>query len=95
MIQLDLNNPEFQANLLALPQQEPWAVLKTLRMLQARMQSAALARAGQHRSAAEQIEYWAALGQQVAGVLDPDETDQALTTAREVLSILKALDQQG
>ena len=35
MIQLDLNNPEFQANLLALPKQEAWAVLKTLRMLQA------------------------------------------------------------
>lgn len=32
-----------------------------------------LARARQHRSAAEQIEYWAALGQQVAGVLDPDK----------------------
>ena len=26
---------------------------------------------------------------------DPDETDQALATAREVLSILKALNQQG
>lgn len=35
MIQLDLNNPEFQANLLSLPKQEAWAVLKTLRMLQA------------------------------------------------------------
>ena len=35
MIQLDLNNPEFQANLLALPKREAWAVLKTLRMLQA------------------------------------------------------------
>ena len=35
MIQLDLNNPEFQANLLALSKQEAWAVLKTLRMLQA------------------------------------------------------------
>jgi HEPN domain-containing protein len=28
-------------------------------------------------------------------LFDPDETDQALTTAREVLTILKALDQQG
>ena len=28
-------------------------------------------------------------------LFDPDETDQALATAREVLSILKALDQQG
>ena len=35
MIQLDLNNPEFQANLLALSKQEAWALLKTLRMLQA------------------------------------------------------------
>ena len=33
MIHLDLNNPEFQANLLALGKQEAWAVLKTLRML--------------------------------------------------------------
>ena len=55
MIQLDLNNPEFQVNLLALPQQEAWAVLvlKTLRMVQALMQSAALAGACQQRSAAE------------------------------------------
>jgi len=28
-------------------------------------------------------------------LFDPDETDQALTTAREVLTILKALDQKG
>ena len=28
-------------------------------------------------------------------LFDPDETDQALTTAREVLNILQALDQQG
>ena len=37
------------------------------------MQSAALAGARHHRSAAEQIEYWATLGRQVAGVLDPDK----------------------
>lgn len=36
------------------------------------MESAARAGALQHRSAAEQIEYWAALGRQVARVLDPD-----------------------
>ncbi|MEA5414882.1 hypothetical protein [Synechococcus sp. BA-132 BA5] len=35
MISLDRNNPEFQANLLALPKEEAWAVLKTLRLLQA------------------------------------------------------------
>lgn len=35
MIRLDLNNPEWQANLLALPKEEAWAVLKTLRLLQA------------------------------------------------------------
>ena len=35
MIQLDLNNPEFQANLLALNKQEAWAVLQSLRLLQA------------------------------------------------------------
>ena len=34
MIQLDLNNPEFQTNLLAMPKPEAWAVLKTLRLLQ-------------------------------------------------------------
>ena len=34
MIRLDLNNPEFQANLLALEKNEAWAVLKTLRLLQ-------------------------------------------------------------
>jgi hypothetical protein len=33
VIQLDLNNPEFQANLLSLGKQEVWAVLKTLRLL--------------------------------------------------------------
>ena len=35
MIQLDLNNPEFQANLLAMNKPEAWAILKTLRLLQA------------------------------------------------------------
>jgi hypothetical protein len=34
VIRLDLNNPEFQANLLALEKNEAWAVLKTLRLLQ-------------------------------------------------------------
>ena len=28
-------------------------------------------------------------------LFDPDETDQALTTAQEVMTILKALDQKG
>ena len=53
MIQLDLNNPEFQSNLLALSKQEAWAVLKTLRMVQALMQSPALAGARLHQSATE------------------------------------------
>ena len=35
MIQLDLNNPEFQTNLLALDKPDALAVLKTLRLLQA------------------------------------------------------------
>ena len=35
MIQLDHSNPECQANLLSLGKQEAWAVLKTLRLLQA------------------------------------------------------------
>ena len=34
MIQLDLNNPEFQANLFSLEKPEDWAVLKTLKLLQ-------------------------------------------------------------
>lgn len=34
-ILLDLNNPEFQANLFDLPKPEAWAVLKTLRLLKA------------------------------------------------------------
>jgi len=36
------------------------------------MRRAALAGARYHRSAAQQIEYWAALGQEVAALLDPD-----------------------
>jgi hypothetical protein len=36
------------------------------------MESAALVGARHHRSAAEQIEHWAALGRQVARVLNPD-----------------------
>jgi hypothetical protein len=35
VIQLDLNNPEFQANLFSLDKPEAWAVLKTLKLLQA------------------------------------------------------------
>ena len=34
MIQLDLNNTEFQSNFLTLPKTEAWAVLKTLRPVQ-------------------------------------------------------------
>ena len=33
MIALDLNNPEFQANPLALQKNEAWVALKTLRLL--------------------------------------------------------------
>lgn len=44
-----------------------------MRLQQELMQSATLAGARHHRSAAEQIEYWATLGRQVAGVLDPDK----------------------
>lgn len=36
------------------------------------MRRAALAGALHHRSASQQIEYWAALGQDVAALLDPD-----------------------
>ena len=50
-----------------------------VRLQQELMQSATLAGARQHRSAAEQIEYWAALGQQMAGVLDPDKLLDVLT----------------
>jgi hypothetical protein len=55
-----------------------------VRLQQDLMEKAALAGARQHRSAAEQIEYWAALGRQVAGVMDPD-------TLLDVLSGLAAL----
>ena len=36
------------------------------------MQAAGVAGARLHRSAAEQVEYWASLGRQVAGFVDPD-----------------------
>ena len=35
MIQLDLNNQEFQANLFALNKPDAWAVFNTLKLLQA------------------------------------------------------------
>ena len=44
-----------------------------VRLQQELMQRATLTGARHQRSAAEQIEYWAALGQQVAGILDPDK----------------------
>jgi hypothetical protein len=50
-----------------------------VRLQQRLMQQATLAGARHHRSAAEQIEYWATLGQQVAGVLDPDKLLDVLT----------------
>ena len=53
--------------------------MSPVRLQQELMQSATLAGARHHRSAAEQIEYWAALGQQVAGVLDPDKLLDVLT----------------
>jgi hypothetical protein len=34
VIRLDLNNPEFQSNLLALEKDDVWAVMNTLRLLQ-------------------------------------------------------------
>ena len=55
-----------------------------VRLQQDLMEKASLAGARQHRSAAEQIEYWAALGRQVAGVVDPD-------TLVDVMSGLAAL----
>ena len=36
------------------------------------MQAASIAGARQHRSAAEQVEYWASLGRQIAAFVDPD-----------------------
>ena len=50
-----------------------------VRLQQELMQRATLAGARHHRSAAEQIEYWAALGQQVAGILDPDKLLDVMT----------------
>ena len=55
-----------------------------VRLQQELMEKATLAGARQHRSAAEQIEYWAALGRQMAGVVDPD-------TLLDVLSGLATL----
>ena len=43
-----------------------------VRLQQKLMQAAALTGARFHRSTAEQIEYWASLGQRVAAMLDPD-----------------------
>jgi hypothetical protein len=43
-----------------------------VRLQQELMQAAALTGKRFHRSTAEQIEYWASLGQRVAAVLDPD-----------------------
>jgi hypothetical protein len=43
-----------------------------VRLQDALMRSAALAGALHHRSAAQQIEYWASLGREVAALLDPD-----------------------
>ena len=43
-----------------------------VRLQDALMRSAALAGARHHRSAAQQIEYWASLGREVAALLDPD-----------------------
>lgn len=43
-----------------------------VRLQQELMQAAALTGERFHRSTAEQIEYWASLGQRVATVLDPD-----------------------
>jgi hypothetical protein len=50
-----------------------------VRLQQDLMQRATLAGARHQRSAAEQIEYWAALGQQVAAALDPDRLLDVLT----------------
>ena len=50
-----------------------------VRLQQDLMQRATLTGARHQRSAAEQIEYWAALGQQVAGILDPDKLLDVLT----------------
>lgn len=46
--------------------------LSPVRLQDDLMRNATLAGARLHRSAAEQIEYWATLGQQIAGFVDPD-----------------------
>jgi len=46
------------------------------------MRRAALAGARHHRSTAQQIEYWAALGQELAALLDPDTLDVKAGLAR-------------
>lgn len=42
-----------------------------MRLEDSLMHSSTLAGARQHRSAAEQVEYWATLAREVVGVLDP------------------------
>jgi hypothetical protein len=43
-----------------------------VRLQEELMQAARIAGSRQHRSAAEQVEYWASLGRQIAGFVDPD-----------------------
>ena len=50
-----------------------------VRLQQELMQQTTLAGARHHRSAAEQIEYWTTLGQQVAEGHDPDKLLDGLT----------------
>ena len=44
-----------------------------IRLQEELMQSATAAGQRMHRSAAEQVEYWASIGRSVAGVVDPDK----------------------
>ncbi|MCU7813958.1 MAG: ParD-like family protein [Candidatus Thiodiazotropha sp. (ex Lucinoma kastoroae)] len=46
--------------------------LSPVRLQSELMQAATVAGARMHRSAAEQVEYWASLGRQIASFIDPD-----------------------
>ena len=55
------------------------------------MRSAALAGARHQRSAAQQIEYWAALGRELATILDPDQVFTALEQDRRSGALVDAV----
>ena len=56
------------------------------------MESAARVGSRHHRSAAEQIEYWATLGRQVAHLLDPDSILDVAAASVSPVEVFAAVD---